>query len=95
MPAQRPRIHGILAVSLMALHSRAFFRRLLADPRKALTPGVRHRLGLTPADVKRVVKVVTAGRSKIQAAEAVKAWDLWHRTGVMDESLWPAFLWPI
>jgi hypothetical protein len=91
MPPKRTPSRAAVAVSLKALQNRAFFNRLVADPRKALTPKVKKDLGLSAADVSRVAKAVNLRRAKISPADARKAWDQWHKTGTADLfiPLWP------
>jgi hypothetical protein len=65
----------------MALHDRAFFERLVSNPRQALVDMVNQgKLTLTNADIDTVVKLVEK-KPRVPLGEALNTWDRWNATG--------------
>jgi hypothetical protein len=81
----------------MALHDRAFFERLLTDPRPAMTDMVRQgKLTLTDADMNEVVRLIETGIRPLTPAEGLAMWDSWHQTGRPRIPIWPSIqVWPM
>lgn len=90
------RSNGPFNVGLMALHDRAFFERLLSDPRPTMTDMVRQgKLTLTGADMDEVVRLIEAGFRPLTPAQGLAMWDSWHRTGRIEGVIWPGVIvWP-
>jgi hypothetical protein len=79
---------------MMALHDKAFFQRLLTDPRGTLAErALREALGLTDADVDAVVRVIERGHAQRPAAEHLAMWDRWNETGLIAD-VWIEDIWP-
>jgi hypothetical protein len=96
MADENKRSPGPLEVGMMALHDRAFFERLLTDPRGAMTDMVkRGQLRLTDADMDEVVRLVETGFRSLTPAQGLAAWDSWHETGQIRGPIWPGIIvWP-
>jgi len=94
MPHQGGSSPGPFAVGLMALHDRAFFERLMADPRRTLSdPAVQANLHLTPADVDEVERLIKHGTHVVTPALALRAWDNYAANGHWGGNGWPSG-WP-
>jgi hypothetical protein len=70
----------VFAIGLMALHDRAFFERLLDDPRAALRGN--EMLASDPAVVEKVTRLISE-RGPISRAQAIEAWESFHQNGTM------------
>ena len=94
MPHQGGSSPGPFAVGLMALHDRAFFERLLSDPRRTLTQSaIQADLHLTAADVDEVVRLIEEAGHSITPARALAAWDGYAANGHWGGNGWPTG-WP-
>ena len=96
MADENKRSPGPLAVGMMALHDRAFFERLLRDPRPAVMDMVNQgKLTLTDADMDEVVRLVETGFRPLTPAQGLALWDSWHQTGQIEGEIWPGTtVWP-
>ncbi len=82
--------NAYVRVGLKALRDSAFFAHLLDDPEGALTPTVRQELGLTDADVARIVaqirKIKTSHVTKQQLLDAAT---LFRTSMLVERGDWP------
>jgi hypothetical protein len=88
MSRERARSYGATAVGLYALHDRAFFERLVKDPKKAVEE-VGTRFKLTPDDKLQVVKLIEDRNKTHSLKEALAGWEKFKATGDWEASDWP------
>jgi hypothetical protein len=84
---------GPASVGFLALHDRAFFERLVKDPRAAMKAKVAEgKLTLTEADMSQVAELIRKRNEARPDVNPLTKWDEYHRSGEWgngDDPDWP------
>ena len=89
-PKKRKPPKGAFQVGRLAVQDRAFFDRLLEDPRAALQEKEEARvLKLTQSDRDYVVRVIEERRTNPRAKDPSLVWEAFHRVAEITIEDWP------
>lgn len=87
--AKDPTKARVQAVTLLALHDRAFFEALLRDPKAAIKAKVQSKtLEADDAVIAEVTRLLERRRHRDNHQHYLELWDRYKQTGLWDSNDW-------